>query len=242
MENLGFIMTRHIRDNISSNYWIENYNCIRKYYPDNFIVIIDDNSDSTYISTINMTNCIIIKSEFPGAGEILPYYYFYNVGTKYFNKAVILHDSTFIQKYIDFSSIENCNFIWHFKHNWDLDKKTVNFISLTELCEKNEIINFYLQKENWSGCFGVQSVITYDFLCKLQERFNIISLVEIIKNREQRCMVERIFAVLCYMLDLETRSLYGIIHDYLPWGLKYQKYILSEKFASKDIIKVWSGR
>jgi hypothetical protein len=40
----------------------------------------------------------IINSEYHGRGELLPYYYY--LQNKFVDKAVIIHDSVFINKYI----------------------------------------------------------------------------------------------------------------------------------------------
>jgi hypothetical protein len=99
--NIGFIILRHVNNNLSNQYWIYNYNCIRKYYPNNEIIIIDDNSNYQFIKEINLYKTTIIKSEYPGRGELLPYIYYLKY--KLFDTAVIIHDSVFINKYIDFN-------------------------------------------------------------------------------------------------------------------------------------------
>ena len=69
-----FVILRHLRTTRDNDLWISSYNSIRKFYT-NKIVIIDDNSS---INTVDgkLANVEVIKSEFNGAGEILPYYYF----------------------------------------------------------------------------------------------------------------------------------------------------------------------
>jgi hypothetical protein len=111
----GFIILRHVNSFSSNCYWKESYNCIRRLYPTTQIVIIDDNSDPSHINNddIELNNCIIINSEYPGRGELLPYYYYHKY--KWFDKAIIIHDSAFLQKYIDFDKIEDkIKFLWHF--------------------------------------------------------------------------------------------------------------------------------
>lgn len=43
-EKVGFIILRHVTDEKINNYWNLCYRSIRKYYPENLIMIIDDNS------------------------------------------------------------------------------------------------------------------------------------------------------------------------------------------------------
>jgi hypothetical protein len=67
-KKLGFIFTRHVNSERTNSYWIECYKSIRKIYPHNFIIIIDDNSNYDYISfpaDLEIYNCdIIISSSF----------------------------------------------------------------------------------------------------------------------------------------------------------------------------------
>ena len=117
MDDKGFIILRHVNNDITNNYWIHCYNCIRKFYENDLIVIIDDNSDYNFITTHTLKNTIIINSEYKGRGELLPYIYYLRYN--FFNKAIIIHDSVFINSYIDFS-IDNYKFLWEFKnHKWD---------------------------------------------------------------------------------------------------------------------------
>ena len=43
IDTLGFIILRNVNSELTNKYWIHCYNCIRKYYPENKIIIIDDN-------------------------------------------------------------------------------------------------------------------------------------------------------------------------------------------------------
>jgi hypothetical protein len=49
------------------------------------------------------TNVIVLESQHKGRGELLPYYYF--LKNKFFENAVIIHDSVFIHKRIQFESM-----------------------------------------------------------------------------------------------------------------------------------------
>ena len=98
--SVGFIILRHVNNTHTNQYWIYSYNCIRILYPENDILIIDDNSNYEYITNITLYKTTIINSEFPKRGELLPYYYYLN--NKLFDIAVIIHDSVFITKKIDF--------------------------------------------------------------------------------------------------------------------------------------------
>ena len=79
MNDLGFIILRHVRDRRSKELWYLSYQCIRKLYPENPILIIDDHSNYQYIDTNiekKLVNTTIIKNTKVGRGEILPYLYY----------------------------------------------------------------------------------------------------------------------------------------------------------------------
>ena len=96
METFGFIMLRHVNNELTNSYWINCYNCIRTHYPENSIIIIDDNSNYNFITNKELYKTTIINSEYPKRGELLPYYYYLH--NKLFDVAVIMHDSAFINK------------------------------------------------------------------------------------------------------------------------------------------------
>ena len=95
---IGFIILRHVNNEITNKYWQRCYHQIRIFYPENTILIIDDSSDYSFITNKKLYKTLIINSEYEKRGEILPYYYY--LQNKLFDTAVIIHDSVFIQKYI----------------------------------------------------------------------------------------------------------------------------------------------
>ena len=99
MPEVGFIILRHVNSELTNKCWIRSINSIRQYYPENNILIIDDNSDYNFLTENNFYKTTIIESEYTKRGELLPFYYYLN--NKLFDVAVIIHDSVFINKYID---------------------------------------------------------------------------------------------------------------------------------------------
>ena len=110
-EPIGFIILRNVICAKTNEYWKECYRCIKKFYPKNRILIIDDNSNYSYVSNDPLENTMLIRSEFPKRGEFLPYYYY--LRTHFCDTAVILHDSMFIKQYIDFN-VDDYKFILDF--------------------------------------------------------------------------------------------------------------------------------
>ena len=130
--SLGFIIIRHVNSPITNQYWKYSYDCIRKYYPEHNIVIIDDNSHYNHITSKELYKTEIIESEYNQRGELLPYYYYLH--NKYFDNAVIIHDSVFINSYIDFNLknkiIDITNKLnTNIKTNTDTDKNNNNKLS-----------------------------------------------------------------------------------------------------------------
>jgi hypothetical protein len=237
INKIGFIITRHVSQKIHDTYWKKCYNHIRHFYNDNIIIIIDDNSNYELIDIEfqnKLNNTIIIQSEYIGRGELLFYYYY----LKYplFNTAVCIHDSVFINKYIDFDT-NSCSFIWHFDtHEWDNTIDEQNIIK--QLKNSQKLLDFYNNKNLWKGCFGVMSVISYEFLKKIDDLYDFERLLNIIKNKHERCCFERIFACMIHY-NTNFTSLYGDINEYCQFGIQFQ-YI--NNLLHLPIIKVWSGR
>ena len=240
MEGFGFIIVRNITNKSTSRYWIECYTCIRKFY-NNKIIIIDTGSNKEFINEIDLVNCDIIENEHPKKAMISAYYHMYT--KKLFKKAVIIQDSVFIQDYVDFSSIENAKFLWHFEHNADQPDKELR---LLHLLDNNEnLVYLYYFKDLWKGCFGSMSVITYDFINILQNKYNFMKLYDLINCWEDWMALERVLAVLYTIEDPSLSSKASILGDVFQniyrWGYTMDEY-LQEKNHRFKIIKVFSTR
>lgn len=232
-----FIILKHSDSKLSDRYWKHSYDCIRKIYSNILIVIIDDNSP--YKSCYdNLSNTIVIESEFERQrGELLPYYYFYK--NKFSKKAIIIHDSVFIHKEISVNDVDTYKSLWTFKGGkWDNKNNILNILKL--LNHKEELINI-LNSKKWKGCFGVMTIINLNFLELMEERFRMFEiLLKIIDSREKRCALERVFAILFINADKLNKPIFGDIKKYCRWGQRWNKYI--RKKEKKDIEKIWLGR
>lgn len=255
MDDFGFIITRHVNSPKTNKYW---NNCIRllhHFYPLQKIIIIDDNSNYEYIEPTNNIPIQVIQSEFKGRGELLPYYYFLKY--KFFKNAVIMHDSVFIHKYINFKVLNGINVIplWHFtndRENFENTKRIANGLSnnetiLGKIFNPNYKLFDITTSDKWNGCFGVQSYINLFFLQQLQSKYNIINLTSYITCRKDRCCLERIFGIMfCieYPRMNKTPSLFGNIMSYQQWGYSYDTYISDLKKGNlpKYVVKIWTGR
>lgn len=257
MQELGFIFTRHIRNTEHKDMWKTCLRCIRKHYIDEPVIIIDDASDVSLIDALDtddqilMQNVTVIESEYPKAGELLSYYYFYKL--RPFKKAVIIHDAMFLQKPLNMiDEIDDYRFLWYFDNfcRWDKDchPHVVRFLH-SNILQNTALLKQLYVSDDWNGCFGVSSVICLDFMTTLQDKYNILGLLPYIKNRDIRSAIERIFALVCICekhYDKYCLSLFGNIHHYkYTFGYSYDNYIKDSLSVREDelyIIKCWSGR
>jgi hypothetical protein len=242
---IGFIIIRCVNSERTNKLWQECYKSIRVFY-DNPIVIIDDNSDSKFLTTLEMTNVRLIQSEYPKRAELLPYYYL--LKEELFDTAVILHDSVFIQCPIKFDKLNR--YLWHFtSHTWDDIKGEVDCI--LKLQNNEQLLNLYRSNDKWNGCFGVMSIVTYSMIHNINMKYNFFKLLDTIVTRKQRMMMERVFAVvLAYEagLNKEDCSYFGNIETYCEWRFD-EKYTISHYLEDKKnnkirlpVVKLWSGR
>jgi hypothetical protein len=263
----GFILTRHVRCEKTNAYWNTCIKSLRQFYQANLykIVVIDDNSNPAFLKAFQeYENVVYEQSAYPGAGELLAYYYFYR--NHYFDKAVILHDSVFFQKKVHFhklGAIHPVLPLWHFDEQKNDDVagclRHAVFLNHREtICDtlkhSGKMTQLFLTGLRWTGCFGLQALIDHQFLTQLQNKYQIFRLLRIVKTRPQRCNLERIFGILFALESpqlAQTPSLLGNIYAYMKWGTTYEEYILRKKnkeknkdpiYAQKPLIKIWTGR
>lgn len=259
----GFIVLRHVNSELTNEYWNESVKCIRRFYPQRKIVVIDDNSNKDFIKAdFEYKNIEYIQSEFPQRGELLPYYYFHK--HHFFENAIIIHDSVFIHRRINFDALKNLKVVplWHFSFGKDENYK--RSLEIASYLKNNDEIKKELQllgnkyqllglnKSYWAGCFGVQSYINYNFLDYLQQKYNLFNMLKIIKCRADRCCLERIYGLIIGLESVELKkmkSLLGSIATYsngeYGWGYSYNQYKdYMNKYTKSPapIVKVWSGR
>ena len=268
MANYGFIISRHVNSDKTNKYWNECVRCIQKFHYGIPIVIIDDNSNYDFVkvdteSGKDYENVTIVQSEFIKRGELLPYYYFWK--NHYWENAVIIHDSVFIQNRIPYITLKvNVLPLWHFggihrNENQYLCSKIAGYLKNNIRVKQmihynnNDLSNSMCinsKKDNWNGVFGVQSYIKYNFLNSLQEKYAIFNMLKCIQSRADRCCLERIMGIIFFLEDPTVRSipsLFGSITNVIAkYGeISYDKHIEIIKKngkANSPYVKVWTGR
>ena len=238
--SVGFILLRHVNSTVTNLYWQECYTCIRKFYPEHKIIIIDDNSNYAYIhSTLSLQNVEYIQSEFPGRGELLPYIYYLKY--HWFDTAFILHDSVFIQHPLP-TTIDGYMYMWTFNHKYDASEQERAHISA--LSNNKSLLEFHKNK-NWSGCFGTSSIVSIEFIEKIEQKYNAITILsKNLHTRPDRMLLERIWGLLISIeFNIYNNSLYGEINSH-PYAFNentpYEYF--SEACKINTICKTWCGR
>jgi hypothetical protein len=192
-----------------------------------------------------MSGVEIIKSEFPGAGEFLPYYYMYH--RKLGKKAIILQDSMFIQDKMNVE-IDDYKFIWLFESRDSIEevkKELRQALYLLPVCDDLYDILFDYE---WSGCFGSCMVITLDFLSEVHEKTGLLNIIAEFKSRRDRCMLERLLGLCMYYVknkdNTDISILGSIFKQHYRWELTYEEYIRDRLELNEmcPIVKVWNGR
>ena len=166
----------------------------------------------------------------------MPYYYYLH--NKLFDTAVIIHDSVFINKHIDFS-VEKYKLLWDFEHNWD---KIADETRIINVFNDLELKNFYKNKRLWTGCFGGMSIITHDYLTFINNKYDISKFLDCVLTRYNRCSFERVIACLLQK-EGKCETLLGDIHKYSKNRGNIDEVINNyDKYKHLPIIKIWTGR
>jgi hypothetical protein len=251
----GFIITRHVNSEQTNKYWNHNIKLIRTHYPLKKIIVIDDNSNYTFVKPdFDYNNVEIIQSEYPGRGELLPYIYY--LRHKWFDNAVIIHDSTFIHKRIPFEGIKAPVLpLWHYPY----DKENLgNLLRIASYLRNNSFIKQRLNgneinilgmtKDKFSLCFGGQAFISHNFLSTLDRKYNINNLVNAVTCRTDRCGLERILGLLFsneYKYLSKINSMNGDIRThYNSFVYNFDNYLddCKNNIVRGTFVKVWTGR
>lgn len=252
----GFILSRCVQKPFHNGYWKEAHRCIRELFPKAPIVVIDDHSDPLLLHPdVPLDDeTTFVQSSFPkGRGEFLPYHYFYTHAP--FDKAVMLHDSMFLQEREPLLSVLLDDDV-HFKFLWfftrcRLHMKAYQHILIDALptSERNPLREL-LETQAWFGCFGACSVIKLSYLQKLHDKYGLMNLGQIINSRKMRMGFERVIALCCIASDdmdhtVTSISVYGNIdHHERAFKYRFPDYMndKAKGTVKEPCVKIWSGR
>ena len=248
LPELGFIILRHVNSLQTNLYWQECLSCIREYYPTHPVIIIDDNSDQQYITECKDDNTKVVNSEFPGRGELLPYYYMWKLHP--FERAVFVHDSAYINYTLPLSS-DPIQFLWYFNPRYPFiyNDHMEDILILCQYMKHSKIIKSYFRSNvNWIGCFGGMSNFTWSAINQIQNKYNVFILLDHITTRRLRMAWERIIAIVVQLL-YNTHITHIMSKDIINerFGYNWTDYCRDKNrydrwWANDALVKTFSGR
>lgn len=195
-DDYTFVILRCVKKQKFADLWINCYNSIRKFHPNNKIVIIDNNSTYKYIKKIELINVEIIQHNENPSGEILPFYYF--LKHKWSKYIIYFQDSMFLNRPLcaDKLDVENFKFFWHFYQGVH-DRKKIIIPQLDKLTNNEELHKLLHNKKQWFGSFGLSCTMSLQFLEFIEEKHNFTNLVNYVNCREDRKGLERVLGLIC---------------------------------------------
>ena len=250
-EDVGFIVTRCVRKPEHNILYQDCYAAIRKFHPDLKIIFIDDNSDKTVLEEIPMMNVEIIQSDYPAAGEFLPYYYL--LTRRLFSKAIILQDSMILNTRIPYETVNNYMFLYYVLYDKNIVCHSYHFTLFKELLRNTKIPDaledFYNNEPSPPVCWGTCSVMTLNFLEEIEDKVGILQWKSIIHNRDYRMVLECAMGLICtYLKKKNPYSLFGcyedlqVIKEFGNEKYRLNIYLLDKTYIKDSIIKVWNTR
>ena len=239
MDKITFVILRYSRTQLDFNIFKKSYYSIKTFYPSNKIVVIDDNS--IYIDKLFDKDLDIIYSEFKGAGEILPYYYYYK--HKWSKYMLFIQDSMMIYRHFKISEINSeIRYLWYFNsgdgYTDDIDNEIKDIISSLHKTIEN-------RDNKWQGCFGSTSLISFDIVELIENKYKMFStLVRKINKRIQREAIERVFSIVLYNENIIAESMFGYIFNYpFAFNSSINNHIdISKHNYDSAVCKLWLSR
>ena len=244
-DKLGFIVLRHVNSARTNEYWIESCRRIRRHYPTNKILVIDDDSDREHLKETQLDNVRVIESEYPRRAEMLPYYYYLH--NREFDRAVILNDSAFLNAPLAIPDVPHCA-LWSAPENYadqamSLPKKAFG-------PERVAALSAMAVTDGWRSCFACMAAITHDCLKDLNDRYPLDLFLQPLWDsrcpaRTARMHFEQTMGCMLQSIVPCPRSLFGDIHDWCKMeGVEYGGIAFEDLKAhpTPPLVKVWTGR
>jgi hypothetical protein len=242
--DIGFIVLRCVQSEQHNEAWNMCCRSITQHYPGCPIVVIDDHSDDLLVRPLHrFSNLKVIRSEFsPGGGEILPYYYYLARGGNWFTHAVILHDSTVVQRRF---AIPEVGFrpLWLFPGRPKPQGRRKDLIALLDNHVQVEATHH--DSRQWVGCFGGMSVISHDYLRTKANAASLARVCDNAKTRNDRKELERIIGCVFFTQSKEARrAIFGTIGRSPDcWHLYPDMYKSNPaRYAHMPLVKIWYER
>lgn len=232
--------------------------CIRSirdcYGPDVPIYVIDDYSKYALPDFSGDVNVIVESNPFRQSGEVGCFYWFYANGIKRgIERAYIIHDSMMCLNTVrGIDSNTRAAMLWYFDRAYTYHQKEIEFL-LKKLKGPYAFWHDLFhngRNRKWVGCFGISCFITHDTLTKLHDQYGLFNTIGMIKSRELRMAMERVFGmILCTEIGLPMTNVCGCIFDHpdmsdeSKWALRsYEEKRAFQNTYNKPFLKTWFGR
>jgi hypothetical protein len=247
-KSIGFIIPTYLVNEQQYKILSRNIELIHQHHHQSKIVLIDDNSPYSYTFEHNPL-LLVVKALNKTAGEVHAYWYWYH--WKWFDHAIILHDCCEIHCNIPYIE-SGVKYLWFFDNHreWenvilDDDIKTANI--KTHLDEIVVLIKCHPDKECaekmletllhhsnlFICCWGLMSIMSYDFLVETQKKTKWLDLYPFIKGRRNRMAMETIFSIVCYLtLDVEELGIEYVLQSFCT---KWITHIPNSVIYSSDL-------
>jgi hypothetical protein len=243
-----FVLLRHLQKPSDNDLWISSYNSIRRYYT-NRIIIIDDNSQ---LNTVNgkLFQAEVLTSDYAGAGETLPYYYF--LMYRWADRMIFFHDTMFLYRPFRAEEVDtDARFHWSFE-NKDTTAPTRLKSFLPSLRNHQALLADVDHPERWRACFGVAMVVGIQVVERLEEKYKLFSTMPMmIRTRKDREMAERLVGLVMFHEKIVAMDSCDNFGDILAYPKAFQsessnvttaRYELEQAGYGSALMKVWRGR
>ena len=255
-EEVGFIVTRCVKKAEHNILYQDCYAAIRKFHPDLKIVFIDDNSDKSVLEEIPMVNVEIIQSDYPAAGEFLPYYYL--LTRRLFSKAIILQDFMILNTRVPHETVNDYMFFYYALCAKDIFCYCYQFTLFKELLKTTKVPDaledFYNNEPSPQSCWGTCLIMTLNFLQEIEDKVGILQWKSIINNRDYRMALENAMGLICiYLKRKSPSSIFGffedssILKEYGNENYRIKNYLedrmnIKQGNTKHSMVKVWNTR
>ena len=246
---LTVVITRHVTSETTYGYWLEACRCLRQWYPKEAItiIVVDDSSkypddatlrvrDAVYTTDLEVT--IYYDREHPGRAELLGLYYLHEKATTPYG--AFLHDACFLQSRnvlfddilqapegepsVAFARLQRLGFQFLWTATLAYNLRDEQQALLYFFPHREDLLALY-NTEEWRVCVGCQSVVSLDFLRRVNTTFDFFErLKPRVTYREARAHLERLWPIMAM-----TQSRYdtgvAVQKDEVTWlGDFYQIY------------------
>jgi hypothetical protein len=235
----GFLIPCHVVSQDSFQTFCECISGLQRLYPEIPKILFYNKQTSFDISQLEFIQkdpTIRLITTRYCEGEMNVYKHYYE--EKYFDMAILLHDSFVLKKqFQNLDAIEDINYIWNFTNHrvhWHIVEqpkteynKQHNIKNLDDLILHlvtksfdhssdfyKYFMDIYHKKDKWVGCYGSLSIIRHDFLKQVQEKTQIFNVIPNIKDKWDRVSMESILTLAFqYTLGKTPIAYDGLYYD-----------------------------